>query len=211
MEQLQRRGGGLGLKSRLVFALGALLAIPLVCFDAWQLNEWRTARLHSLDVRAQQLASALAAAQSNPIWEYDKEAGEAALEGLLEDPEFVAARVTDDAGKPFAILGPVGSFESNLLDDALLRVHRRVHLKSRDGSVDRDIGSVDLVLTTELVHRSTRQALLTSVAQLVLLLIFLILGMLFAIGLFTHVSHGRNSNIWQFRQIVNKSFMRFCR
>tara|TARA_B100000676_G_scaffold92349_1_gene92071 strand:+ start:1989 stop:4403 length:2415 start_codon:yes stop_codon:yes gene_type:complete len=185
MKQLQRRGSGLGLKSRLVFALGALLALPLLCFDAWQLYDWHTARLHSLDARAQQLASALAAAQSNPIWEYDKEAGKAALEGLLEDPEFFAVRVTDDAGEPFAILGPVGPFESNLLDDSLLRVHRRVHLKSRDGSVDRDIGSVDLILTTELVHRSTRQALLTSVARLVLLLIFLILGMLFAIGLFT--------------------------
>jgi adenylate cyclase len=168
---------GLTLRNRILLTLGMLVTSILAISSALNIAAGHRERLRALRLRAALVAEAEATALANPIWDYDQDAGLAALKGQLEDPEFVVAAVTDDAGQPFTKLerpgsdGPEGELEI---------ARRDVKMPVANGETRR-IGSVELRFARHLVQKALRAEIVR--ALLVLVVLVLVVSATMAIGL----------------------------
>lgn len=171
----------LSLRTRILLTLGSLVGAILVISGALNIVTGHRERLEALRLRAELVANAQSAALADPIWEYDEDAGHAALNGLLDDPEFIEAIVIDDTGRVFArVLQPAVSQGG----DAPVVVQRRVQILSPAGGV-RPLGSVELRFSQHLVGRKLRAALLLACFQLLALVAVVSAGMVFGLRRFT--------------------------
>ena len=105
-------------------------------------------RVASLRLRAKLVAKAESAALANPIWEYDQDAGAGALDGFLQDREFVEAIVLDDTGALFARV--VNPEVEKLAGSDLLVVKQPIELVLDSGE-KKALGQVELRFSKHLL------------------------------------------------------------
>ncbi|HEX2572530.1 MAG TPA: adenylate/guanylate cyclase domain-containing protein [Polyangia bacterium] len=171
----------LSLRTRILLTLGSLVGAILLLSGALNIVTAHRERLEALRLRAELVANAQSAALADPIWEYDQDAGHAALNGLLDDPEFVEAIVIDDTGQTFAhVVQPAVPRSGG----ALVVVQRRVQILSPAGGV-RPLGSVELRFSQHLVARKLRAALLLALLQLLVLVAVVSVGIVLGLRRFT--------------------------
>lgn len=172
----------LTLRTRILLTLGSVVGAILVVSGALDIYARHDERLEALRLRAALVAQAQSAALANPIWEYDQDAGLAALKGALEDPELVEAIVLDDTGEIFARVARPDA--RPMARDELVVASRRVELPTPSGEI-RPVGSVELRFSRAEVWRKLRVAIVSALLELVALVAVVSLGLVVGLQRFT--------------------------
>ena len=178
----------LTLRQKLLLTMGGLVAAILVLSGGIDIVTQHRVRAAALRLRAKLVAKAQAAALANAIWEYDQDAGLAALDGSLQDHEFLEATVTDDTGKTFAhvaqkVDGGAGGPGEHAEAD-VVAVTAPIELLTAAGE-KRALGRIDLRYSKHLLARRLRIALLWALGQLFLLVTVVVAGMNLGLRRFT--------------------------
>ena len=176
----------LTLRQKLLLTMGGLVAAILVLSGGIDIVTQHRVRSAALRLRAKLVAKAQASALANAIWEYDQDAGLAALDGSLQDFEFLEATVTDDTGARFAHLEQKvgrGGLAAHSADE-VVAVTTPIELVSASGE-KRSLGSIEVRYSKHLLQRRLRVALLWALGQLLLLVTVVVAGMNLGLRRFT--------------------------
>ncbi len=149
----------MSLKVKTILVIAILISVVVGASDALRL--WRGARDREagLATRAEQVASIQAEALVQPLWDLDNAQVANVLSALSRDPDFLAARVADPAGKTLATQGQVPAGAAVL--------SAQVDIKR----ADKAIGRLVLTLSKAGLDRAFTTELLLAVVNWVVLLV----------------------------------------
>ncbi|MBS2021881.1 MAG: PAS domain-containing protein, partial [Deltaproteobacteria bacterium] len=172
----------MSLRTRLLLAMGIAVAGILLVSGAMDIVAGHRVRVAALRLRAKLVAKAQSAALANPIWEYDQQAGAAALEGALQDRELIEATCVDDTGAVFAHVANPELMKDPGGDPIVFK--QPITLVVPTGET-RSLGSVEARYSRNQLNRRLRTAIVWALGELVLLVLVVTFGMWLAIKRFT--------------------------
>ncbi len=165
-----RLGGG-SLKTKVLVTVSLSVAALIIFEAAFSIRTHYEEGLAALRERGQLLSTIQADALAVPVWDFDSEQIDSILSALTQDPDFLAATMSDSTGATMAQRGQPDTAK------VVLQVgHDIVYVQGNDRQV---LGRLDLDLSTKRLHES----LLRSVGFRIAGLVFLLITVLSAIHL----------------------------
>ncbi|MDX1485218.1 MAG: response regulator [Alphaproteobacteria bacterium] len=164
----------LGLYGRALLLIGFVLAAITIVVTYQTITLERRDLTRQLEARAKELTSSQVVALSGAVWELNRDNVRLILEGLAQDPDFVAGEVTDEKGRTFAELR-----RRRVEPAAALRKSVDLYLERPSGP--RKIGALGLTLSKDRLFAAQRHALLKALLlgaiQLIAVLVAVGLGL----------------------------------
>ncbi len=177
-----KRKGVISLKGKIIITISLLIILILTISNIISM-EYRSKQFqYYLEEHSTALVEAQALALRNPLWEYDKESAQAALQGLLRHPAFVSATVLDEQGREFSKLNTP---ESSLAPgETIFGIHQDIYFSTALNQ-KRKVGNLSVHLSNRHILKELQKEKVEAIYELLIFLVVLIGSLFIAIGKFT--------------------------